>query len=495
MDGLILDLLVLTIAGVGSLMLLRHLPPTVRDITSGLLTGIFLWAFVFGAMALLVTGPKGEALPRATLLTGVNLWWHRWCYRLVIVVPVLLAALAWIAPRIMGMATRMTRVALAVVAFGGLWIVPELVYLDIHSRQGAASEDIPANAGARQEGRIVWILFDELSYKLALSQPPRGEEFPNLRGLHAQSVSFGNVQPVGNYTDLIIPSIVARRRIRQISSDKDGDLLYPNPAGNGWVRYDPSQTLFSIAGQRGWNPGIVGWHIPYCRIFAGVLSACFSQPADADRLAIEPWVSDPRSVLSYMLALPRSIASRLHSKGATTNVVLNQTVDDYTRLLEQARAALRNEQIRFLFIHLPTPHPRGIYDRRRHHLCACGNYMDNLMLADDTLATLTGDINSSASAARTTLIVSSDHSWRVPLWQIADGWTQEEQQISGGRFDPRPVFMVHFPGQSSGSEVLSPLPQLAEFDIIAGLLRGQIAGPDDIETLVRSSQVTALAQQ
>lgn len=82
------------------------------------------------------------------------------------------------------------------------------------------------------------------------------------------------------------------------------------------------------------------------------------------------------------------------------------------------------------------------------------------------------------------MIVSSDHSWRVPLWKTTPYWSAEEEAVSGGRFDSRPVFMIHFAGQASGSEVLAPLPELVEHDVIAGMLEGRIAGPADVEALV-----------
>ena len=44
--------------------------------------------------------------------------------------------------------------------------------------------------------------------------------------------------------------------------------------------------------------------------------------------------------------------------------------------------------------------------------------------------------------------------------------------------------MIHFAGQRSGSEVLEPLPELVEYDILSGMLQGKIAGPDDVRALV-----------
>ena len=124
----------------------------------------------------------------------------------------------------------------------------------------------------------------------------------------------------------------------------------------------------------------------------------------------------------------------------------------------------------------------------------CGNYLDNLTLADDSLGVLMEEIDRSRLAEQTTLIVSSDHSWRVPLWAASPFWTAEEERVSEGQFDARPVFMIHFAGQKSGSEVLAPVPELVEYDVIAGMLKGKVVGPEDVEALVGQPAEIARAQ-
>ena len=87
--------------------------------------------------------------------------------------------------------------------------------------------------------------------------------------------------------------------------------------------------------------------------------------------------------------------------------------DDYASVMAQAKELIEDSRIRFAFVHLPVPHPPGIYDRKRHTMSSSGTYLDNLALADETLAALQNDIQSTPAAGNTTLIVSSDHSWRT----------------------------------------------------------------------------------
>ena len=73
----------------------------------------------------------------------------------------------------------------------------------------------------------------------------------------------------------------------------------------------------------------------------------------------------------------------------------------------RTHALIENNQVRFVFLHLPVPHPPGIYDRQRHLLRSGGTYLDNMVLADDSLGELLQEIDATPSASQTTVIVSS----------------------------------------------------------------------------------------
>ena len=166
---------------------------------------------------------------------------------------------------------------------------------------------------------------------------------------------------------------------------------------------------------------------------------------------------------------------------------MNENLADYQELMAGSRLLLQNDRIHFVFLHLPVPHPPGLYNRATHQLCACGNYIDNLVLADVTLGQLLDQVDRMPDKDRTTVIVSSDHSWRVPLWNQTEFWTPEESQVSQGRFDERPVFMVHFPGQTTDSSVSQAMPELVEHDLIASMLEGKVNSPDTFNTALQKA--------
>ena len=113
-----------------------------------------------------------------------------------------------------------------------------------------------------------------------------------------------------------------------------------------------------------------------------------------------------------------------------------------------------------------------------------GDYLDRLAMAATLLGTLMAQIGATAPANKTTVIISSDHSWRISLSRNSDNWTDEEERACGGKFDDRPVLLVRFPVRSEGHQVSRPLPELLEHDMIAAMLLGQIGNSDDLDRFI-----------
>ena len=158
---------------------------------------------------------------------------------------------------------------------------------------------------------------------------------------------------------------------------------------------------------------------------------------------------------------------------------LRQDIADYKTIMREAQNLIADNNIDFVFVHLPIPHPPGIYDRQTEQLCPCGNYLDNLALADKTAGLLMSEVNHATRGSRTTVIISSDHSWRVAQWRNSSGLSPEEERVFETHSDPRPVFLIHFPGQDSGTDIKIPFAEMTENRIVASMLQGQISGPND----------------
>jgi hypothetical protein len=254
------------------------------------------------------------------------------------------------------------------------------------------------------------------------------------------------------------------------------------------VEFDASDSLFEQAHMLGWNPAIAGWYNPYCRLLPRILTACFWTPGIQTFTPFEDaGASEGNSAFANALALPLSSITELFEGDRTGDELRRLNVEDYRSILHQASGLIRDGDLHFIFLHLPIPHPPGAYDRRRHQLCPCGNYLDNLSLADDTLGELRKEIDGTPWASETTIIVSSDHSWRVPLWRRDSDWTAEEERVSKGQFDPRPVFLIHFAAQRTGVDIDAQVPELREHDVIASMLSGKIGDAEGLNNFVQLS--------
>jgi hypothetical protein len=74
--------------------------------------------------------------------------------------------------------------------------------------------------------------------------------------------------------------------------------------------------------------------------------------------------------------------------------------------------------------------------------------------------------------AATTLIVQGDHSWRTDMWRPVPGWSAEDERASdGGKWDPRPVLLIHASGQQSSNTVTAPTSLMFVHDFVAAQIQ------------------------
>jgi len=464
--GLLIDLLGVALLVSAALMAVDHLPANVRKYLLALFAALMIWKSIAVSFTLLFR-----------LRLGVGRYEHFWDHWVVYLL-VLGCVTAYLWPRFTDRAVRATRILVAAFAFSGLWIVPWLVVIAAsrpYVSPALAEGNLPP-ASYSPGPRVIWVLFDELSYDQTFEHRAPGIDLPNFDRLRSMSVSFSHVRPIGYYTDRIIPSLFMDKTFTEFRSTISGELYFGE---NGkWVRFDPNTTLFAVAKKNGWNPGVDGWYNPMCNILAPVVITCSWSP---DVLPGEEYgASEDRSALTNSTAVVREAADFATGREITP---ADTHVRDYREIMARAKALIGNDRLHFLYLHLPIPHPPGIYDRGRHELQSHGNYLDNLVLSDDALSELMSEIKASPAADRTILIVTSDHSWRTAIYRDRADWTAEEERASGGKFDDRPVLLVHFPDQFKSEDYSAPISEMVEYDFIVGMLDRQIQSEHDLESL------------
>jgi sulfatase-like protein len=460
--GVLLDLLALGLLCGAGFVLLNRAAPRARQ---------FLWLPVF-PVAAWIAG-RDLAAWMSDLARGYLLPWLHYLPVLVLLIAVCLLLLT---PRIYQHVTN----ALAVVfASGGIAllfvVVPQLAWASFsRGPQEQTGFAHPVSTPWRPgEPRIVWILFDELSYDQAFPHRQPGVEMPAFDQLARESVSFSQLQPVGDRTDQVIPALLMGKPIATVEGDSHGKLLWRRSADAPWQSFDQNTTVFAAAKRQGWGTGVAGWFNPYCRILDKVLDRCywtFSEPVAGE-------LSSRRTTWQNALdGLP--LAARVEKLWNPAQA--NQAhLDDYRSVMREGQAIIRDPKIRFALIHLPIPHPPGIFKQPGVTGEDAFNYLGNLLLTDQALQELRKSVAASPAAADTVLIVSSDHSWRTTMWRELSALSPAEiRATQGGVFDPRPVLMVRFPA-AKADQIDRPESLMILHGLLLDLLSGKVRTPED----------------
>ena len=380
---------------------------------------------------------------------------------------------------------RGLRFALMLAGFSVLWMIPSLVAASF-ARQPRDVEQflrpLPAAQGSHR--RIVWLLFDGMSYYELFVHRWPGLQMPNFDRLRAESVTFSDMQPDGSFTEEVIPSLFLGRTIMYVRGTPTGWMLYQTTRHAPWRPYDSDTTLFADAHREGWTTGAVGWYNPYCRLLRDQLDSC--------SMALTPLpdhFSRDRSTWQNAVApISGMWEARARAKSADQDWTLLDQAGSAadTGLIGFVRRAdtlIADDRIDLCFIHFPIPHPPGGYNRKTGQIEDGGSYIDNLALSDRVLGRMLDDIAKTGAADQTTLVVSSDHGWRVWYWRGAFGWTDEDEAASQhGYFDPRPTLMVRFPGETGSAAINRPVPLIGMHDLMERLMSGHVSNAEQLET-------------
>lgn len=441
-----IDLVLISLACTGLLWLLERVDGKGRTLLWALFASVLAARALGGLAAVEVFDREGVTPPRTFAVIFI-LWLLLWIFRR-----------HWYAQAVRGF-----RFFLLILGFCIFWMLPQLVWLSFAQQphdQMAFSKPVAAQPVPHR--RVVWLLFDEMSYDQLFDHRWPGLEMPNFDRLRAESVNFSEAQPDGFYTAIVVPSILLGQPVSDVRSSTAGYLYLRSSARDRWRRFDPSATLFADAKNLGWTTGRVAWSLPECRLMPEQLDYCWMQ--------LFPYgdhLSQQNSTLQNVVAPVRAVFARLTGHPTRDTPSAAESINS---IVGAAQSLAADENIDFVLIHLPVPHPRGTYHRATGQISFGGSYIDNLALSDKILGELEATLAKTSSASMTTLIVSSDHSWRVPIWRNKSGWTREDEVASQGKFEPRPVLMVHFPGEKAAVTITQPFPILKEHDLIEGLL-------------------------
>ncbi len=312
--------------------------------------------------------------------------------------------------------------------------------------------------------RIVWIIFDRLDQRLTFVNRPESIHLPEFDRLRAEAIYCSNAYPPSSATLFSMPSLVNGRLVAA-ASEENTDTLHITYDGGSTAVWGREDTVFSDARTLGLNSGVVGWYLPYCRVFDQTLSSCawFEMPAEFNSFSL---TKDASGSLPHVMQ--QEVRSLLEFGGMSpfgqSLQVLHQR-SNYEAMLRIARENVVDPRLNVLLLHLPIPHGPFFYNRHSgkpdlRYPTAKG-YIDNLVLADRTLGLLRDDLQSAGLWDSTTVVVSSDHS-------------NGSAPLLDGMSDERVPFMLKLARQTRGIQFDGDFNTVITRDLLVSILRRNI---------------------
>lgn len=332
---------------------------------------------------------------------------------------------------------------------------------------------------SRDHPRVVWVLFDELSYDQLFEHRAHDVALPTFDALRSQSTLYTNMQPIGLKTVKIVPSLFSGAVIDDFRYGFDNRFKVHYDGVHGWHVLDGNGTIFHDAARAGWRTAVVGWYNPYCALYGTALDSCYWTNLDRMDGDMAQRYSLPRNAARPFQRLGIQLVSTELADRRSCDFDVRQRLQTYLNLQQHALELLKQDQADFIFLHLPIPHSPNIWSRvNDDYARGCGSsYLDNLALADRTLGNMMAILRQSPRWNDTTVIVQGDHSWRIMLWNWLPAWTEEDDQASRGEFDPRPALLIHNAGQTQPATDGRALSLLFVHDALENVLQGKAVQP------------------
>jgi len=310
--------------------------------------------------------------------------------------------------------------------------------------------------------RVVWIIFDELDYRLLFVDRPASLLMPEFDRFRAQALDATEAVSPALDTSISVPSLLTGRRFVRTTGDGPATLHAGEIGISTMEPLDASSTVFSDVRQRGGNAAVVGWFLPYCRMFSASLAAC-SWYDNGTVLNItgeglaENVVNQTRGLFETSLYSP--FGQSLTLKHAI------RMVQDFRR---DALRAVASPSFDLVFLHYPVPHAPHPYDRFQgtftKNNAGFEGYVDSLALADILLGEIRAEMNRLGRWDDATILVTSDHPYR-------------ESKHLDGKADPRVPFLMKFPSQETSVLYGPPMYTLVTRQLLDAVFRGEVSSP------------------
>lgn len=347
-------------------------------------------------------------------------------------------------------------------------------------------------ARSEQPKKVVWIIFDELSYESLALVKRAGVETPELERMMAGSFVAHQAFAPGENTIESIPSLLIGKQFKKVAPTSPSDAELIPADGSPSLRFQDSDNIFKDVSGLGYQSGMVGWFHPYSRVLEGQIDHCYWYPLDDRRCSEYSQLTRcgtavfARSLRTLPVGGPW-IGKDLYELGSGFLRELPETqIERNTFLTSKAYDLLADRDLEFLFFHFSVPHHP--YLARTDHE-GKENYFTALAVADDILAEVRRKLEETGQWQKTVVIVSSDHARR---WKTTEDFAfLPEEERAAATADQRIPFLVRFPGDETRLDYDQKLNTVVTRDLVRAVFESRIQSPRELSSWLGEKRLAA----
>ena len=342
----------------------------------------------------------------------------------------------------------------------------------------------PVSTSDSRARRVVWLLFDELDYRLSFQERPATLSMPEFDRLRGESIFASNAYPPADRTLMSLPAMITGRLISGSEPVEPSKVLITYADSGETVDWGTQPNLFSRAREAGHDSAIVGWYHPYGRIIGDSVTKCSDE--NIGRIGVAEAMSDQIRKLGDIIPLA-SQYELFDSKSSQKRRERQGHLRDYLGVMEEAKRRVVDADVSLVLVHLPVPHAPSIYDRQSgsFEVESETGYIDSLALADRALGELRNALESAGMWENTTLLITSDHWWR-----FYESDRKADLEFAT-RLDKRVPFLIKLAGRNEGVACDAEFNNVILHDLVLELLGKGLTEPSGVLQWIDRNRSTA----
>lgn len=326
---------------------------------------------------------------------------------------------------------------------------------------------------------VLFLLIDELDYRLLFENRPAGLELPEFDRLRNEAFSAQRATPPATVTSLSVPSLLTGKRFSRRFTEGP-DRLTAEPSNGGPLRnISGEDTVFASIRAMGINTSVVGWYLPYCRTFGSVLSSCTWYDLGS-RVNVEG-----NSFLRDLVAQAQVPFETATFSPFPQSVLGKHRIFNAAGIERDGRAVLSTPSPGFVYIHHMATHAPYVYDRQTGTFTKknspISGYVDGLALADIVLGKFRKAMEDGGSWDRAVVLVTADHHFRASV------------QFDG-KADDRVPWIVKMPGVNKRINYHFPIHTIITRQFLEAAVRGDIRTQTEAAEWVRTQEGRVYAE-